>query len=87
MVYEELKKAARGSLGAKVGGSGELSSAQISVMGAASKLVASIATYPSQVKQDAFLLVYHANLSCTYDTSWISSGLPWATAFHVCMRE
>ena len=49
MVYEELKKAARSPLGAKAGGSGELSSAQISVMGAASKLVASIATYPSQV--------------------------------------
>ncbi len=49
MVYEELKKAARSPFGTKAGGSGELSSAEISVMGAASKLVASIATYPSQV--------------------------------------
>lgn len=49
MVYEELKKAARGSFGTRLGGTGELSSAEISFMGAASKLVASIATYPSQV--------------------------------------
>ena len=49
MVYEELKRAAHGPLGARVGAKPELSSAQISVMGAASKLVASIATYPSQV--------------------------------------
>ena len=46
MVYEELKKAARGSLSTKVGSNGELGSAEISFMGAASKLVASIATYP-----------------------------------------
>ena len=49
MVYEELKKAARGSFGTRRGGTGQLSSAEISFMGAASKLVASIATYPSQV--------------------------------------
>ena len=59
MVYEELKKAARSPYGDKVGGSGELSSAQISVMGAASKLVASIATYPSQVRHDASMSTHH----------------------------
>ena len=53
MVYEELKKAARGSLSTKIGGSGELGSAEISFMGAASKLVASIATYPSQARSQA----------------------------------
>ena len=50
MVYEELKKAARGSLSTKIGSNGELGSAEISFMGAASKLVASIATYPSQAR-------------------------------------
>lgn len=56
MVYEELKKATRGSLGARLGGTGEISSAEISVMGAASKLVASVITYPSQVRRtDVFL--------------------------------
>ena len=48
MVYEELKKAARGPLSTRLGGNRELGSAEISFMGAASKLVASIATYPSQ---------------------------------------
>lgn len=54
MVYEELKRAAvsagRGQL---TGGQGDkmhaLSSIDISAIGAASKLVASIATYPTQV--------------------------------------
>ena len=59
MVYEELKKAARSPYGAKAGGNGELSSAEISVMGAASKLVASIATYPSQVRHDALMPTHH----------------------------
>ena len=65
MVYEELKKAARSPIGAKAGSSGELSSAEISVMGAASKLVASIATYPSQVCM-AFLFYLSASrgISC-----------------------
>ena len=53
MVYEELKKAARGPLSTRSGGSGELGSAEISFMGAASKLVASIATYPSQARLQA----------------------------------
>jgi hypothetical protein len=53
MVYEELKKLASGPVwqGAAGSGSGQqpLSSLEISAIGAASKLVASIATYPSQV--------------------------------------
>ena len=65
MVYEELKKAARSPAGAKLGGSGELSSAEISVMGAASKLVASIATYPSQV---GMMLLHH----CITESHWLS---------------
>lgn len=61
MVYEELKKAARGSLGARLGGTGEISSAEISVMGAASKLVASVVTYPSQVRRTYIFLALSAS--------------------------
>ena len=55
MVYEELKAAAkRAGRGHLVDGQGDkmhaLSSIDISVIGAASKLVASIATYPTQVR-------------------------------------
>ena len=57
MVYEELKKLAAGPLrqGPPVPGAQQqqqpLSSLEISTIGAASKLVASIATYPSQVSE------------------------------------
>lgn len=51
MVYEELKALTAGA-GAYAHDTGRssLSSVQISLMGAASKLVASLATYPSQVR-------------------------------------
>ena len=52
MVYEELKKLASGPLWQGQGNGQQrqpLTSLEISVIGAASKLVASIATYPSQV--------------------------------------
>ena len=57
MVYEELKKLAAGPLWQGPPALGaqqqqqqqQLSSLKISTIGAASKLVASIATYPSQV--------------------------------------
>jgi hypothetical protein len=55
MVYEELKKLAAGPLwqGPPALGAQQqqpLSSLEISTIGAASKLVASVATYPSQVR-------------------------------------
>jgi solute carrier family 25 folate transporter 32 len=50
MVYEELKELAAGAHRyAKDGGNPTLSATQIAFMGAASKLVASVTTYPSQV--------------------------------------
>ena len=50
MVYEELKALAAGAGEyAKDTGRSSLSAFQISLMGAASKLVASAVTYPSQV--------------------------------------
>ena len=53
MVYEELKKVAGGPLWQGTPRPGQqpqpLSSLEISAIGAASKLVASIATYPTQV--------------------------------------
>lgn len=50
MVYEELKALTAGAGEyAKDTGRSSLSAAQISVMGAVSKLAASVVTYPSQV--------------------------------------
>jgi hypothetical protein len=49
MVYEELKKVASGPLMRQSPGSPPLSSLEISVIAAVSKLAASVATYPSQV--------------------------------------
>ncbi|CAL5218643.1 g345 [Coccomyxa viridis] len=72
MVYEELKKAARSPIGAKAGSSGELSSAEISVMGAASKLVASIATYPSQVVRSRIQQRQDVYRGVRYESSWRS---------------
>ncbi|CAK0772832.1 hypothetical protein CVIRNUC_004004 [Coccomyxa viridis] len=72
MVYEELKKAARGSLSTKIGGSGELGSAEISFMGAASKLVASIATYPSQVVRSRIQQRQDTYRGVRYESSWRS---------------
>lgn len=51
MVYEELKALTAGAGEyAKDTGRSSLSAGQISVIGAASKLAASVVTYPSQVR-------------------------------------
>ena len=49
MVYEELKKVASGPLMRANGDTQPPTGLEISVIGAASKLAASIVTYPSQV--------------------------------------
>lgn len=51
MVYEELKKVASGPLMRANGDTQPLTGLEVSFMGAASKLAASIVTYPSQVWQ------------------------------------
>lgn len=54
MVYEELKSLTAGATEyAKDTGRSTLSAAQISFMGATSKLAASVVTYPSQVRPAA----------------------------------
>ena len=56
MVYEELKALTAGAGEyAKDTGRSSLSVAQISVMGAISKLSASVVTYPSQVRASCLL--------------------------------
>ncbi len=57
MVYEELKALTAGAGEyAKDTGRSSLSVAQISVMGAVSKLAASVVTYPSQVCHQVFVM-------------------------------
>ncbi len=59
MVYEELKALTAGAGEyAKDTGRSSLSVAQISVMGAISKLSASVVTYPSQVRASHLLHTY-----------------------------
>ncbi len=57
MVYEELKKAASGPLMRDDGSKQPLNSLEISVIGAVSKLAASIVTYPSQAHTDIMSLI------------------------------
>ena len=60
MVYEELKALTAGAGEyAKDTGRSSLSAGQISVIGAASKLAASVVTYPSQVQ------LPHESRACT----------------------
>ena len=71
MVYEELKAAAmRAGRGHLVSGQGDkmhaLSSIDISLIGAASKLVASVATYPTQVGTFIWVIQHCQSLfACT----------------------
>ena len=63
MVYEELKSLTAGATEyAKDTGRSSLSAGQISFMGAASKLAASVVTYPSQVSTHLCDCVVHVVL-------------------------
>ncbi|KAK9808587.1 hypothetical protein WJX72_000133 [[Myrmecia] bisecta] len=72
MVYEELKTLAAyaGSPAKQHGPRKQLSSAEISVIGALSKLAASVATYPSQVIRSRLQQRMDPNRSVLYRSGW-----------------
>ncbi len=76
MVYEELKALTAGAGEyAKDTGRSSLSVAQISVMGAISKLSASVVTYPSQVRA-GYLLLFTYRVSPQIADSHVPANQP-----------
>ncbi|CAL8470130.1 g9672 [Coccomyxa elongata] len=70
MVYEELKKVASGPLMRANGDTQPLTGLEISVIGAASKLAASIVTYPSQVVRSRIQQRQDQFRGVRYDSGW-----------------
>lgn len=75
--YEELKALASGRGGGPGGEPRALGSGEVSVYGAASKLLAAVATYPAQVVRSR-LQQRSEGRALVYSSSWQAARLTWA---------